>query len=169
MTGPVRSGMPWGSVAIRAVAFAALWCALAGTDAADLPAAVVAVIAATWASLRLSPPGDTRFSAVALLRLAARFPVQALTAGTDVALRSLRPTVALQPGFVAFPARLPPGRARMAFTTLTSLLPGTLPLGEDAAAAERFHCLDTAQPVLAQLAEEERLFRAAIGHRSADA
>jgi len=42
-----------GSVAIRAcaraAAFLVLWLVLAGADVADLPAAAVAVVAATWA------------------------------------------------------------------------------------------------------------------------
>ena len=48
-----------------------------------------------------------------------------------------------------------PGRLRNTFATIASLLPGTLPCGEN----EReilFHCLDVDQPILEQLADEER-------------
>ena len=55
----------------------------------------------------------------------------------------------------------PPPHARNAFTTITSLMPGTLPCGEHADAIE-FHCLDVEQPVVAQLAEEERRLAAAL-------
>ena len=55
-----------GSVAVRACARAAgflvLWLVLAGVEIADLPAAAVAVVAATWASLHLLPPGSSRLS-----------------------------------------------------------------------------------------------------------
>ena len=46
------------------------------------------------------------------------------------------------------------------FTTLTSLLPGTVPTGERDGQLI-YHCLDVEQPVLAELAaEEEALVRA---------
>jgi multicomponent Na+:H+ antiporter subunit E len=155
------------SVAIRAcaraAAFLALWLVLAGADVADLPAAAVAVVAATWASLRLLPPGSSRLSPSALAKLTLRFAYQSVAAGVDVAWRALDPRLPLRPGFVRYPVRFPPGAARNAFTTLTSLLPGTVPAG-----AERglivYHCLDVEQPVTSQLAAEEAVLARALGH-----
>ena len=40
------------------------------------------------------------------------------------------------------------------FTTLTSLLPGTVPAGEEDGRIV-YHCLDVTQPVVAELAAEE--------------
>jgi multicomponent Na+:H+ antiporter subunit E len=40
------------------------------------------------------------------------------------------------------------------FTTLTSLLPGTVPTGEENGKL-LYHCLDVEQPVIAELAAEE--------------
>jgi multicomponent Na+:H+ antiporter subunit E len=40
------------------------------------------------------------------------------------------------------------------FTTLTSLLPGTVPTGEENGEI-LYHCLDVEQPVAAELAAEE--------------
>ena len=51
-------------------------------------------------------------------------------------------------------ARLPRGRRRNMFATLTSLLPGTVPAGEEDAQI-LYHCLDIQLPVVAELAEEE--------------
>ncbi len=56
-----------------------------------------------------------------------------------------------------YPLLLPRGPARNTFTTLTSLLPGTVPIGSDTQDALVIHCLDVTQPVAAQLAAEEAL------------
>ena len=147
---------------LRGAGFLGLWFVLAGADPADLPAGALAAVAATWASLRLLPPGGSRFSLPALARLALRFPYQAVVAGADVAWRALDPRLPLRPGFIAYPVRFPPGPARNAFATLTSLLPGTVPAGDDDGQLV-YHCLDVDQPVVSQLAAEEaalvRVFR----------
>ena len=147
----------------RSVAFIGLWLVLSGVEPADLPAGVLAVVAATWTSLRLLPPGNARFSPAAVARLALRFLREAVIAGADVAWRALDPRLPLRPGLVACPVRFPPGPARNAFCVLTSLLPGTLPTGSDENGALLIHCLDVRQPVVAHLATEERLFARALG------
>ena len=60
-----------------------------------------------------------------------RFLRQSIGAGIDVAWRALDPRLPLRPGFVVYPVSIPPGTARNVFTTLTSLLPGTVPAGEE--------------------------------------
>jgi multicomponent Na+:H+ antiporter subunit E len=151
------------AVAVRGFGFFALWLMLAGVDAADLPAAVITVIASTWASIRLVPPGAWRLSVLGIARMAVRFPAQSVIAGVDVAWRAMRWDLKVRAGFVTFPSRLPPGTPRIAFGTLCSLLPGTLPCGPDENGAERVHCLDITQPVVAQLGAEEALFIRALG------
>src|SRR5262249_41759519 len=141
--------------ALRTGGFLALWVVLAGVDPADLPAAAVAVAAATWTRLRLLPPGAARLSPSALAQLPLRFLWASVVAGLDVARRALDPRLPLQPGFVLYPVRFPPGSARNAFTALTSLLPGTVPAG-DHNARIIYHCLDVGQPVVPQLSAEER-------------
>lgn len=152
----------------RATGFLAFWLMLCGTNPADLPAAAVAVAAATWTSLHLLPPGGWRLSPLGFARLALRFPGQSILAGVDVAWRALHPGLPLRPGFVAVPLRLPPGTARDAFCMMASLLPGTLPVGTGEDATLLVHCLDTAQPVAARLAAEEMLFLRALGKRRND-
>jgi len=151
------------STALRSLGFLLVWLILAGTNPVDLPAGVAAALAATWVSLRLTPPGDRAsvrpFKAT---RYVLRFLSQAIVAGTDVAWRALDPRLPLQPGFVTFRTRLPAGGEREAFCAITSLLPGTLPA---AASADELiiHCLDVNQPVVAQLTAEEARFIAMLG------
>jgi multicomponent Na+:H+ antiporter subunit E len=109
------------------------------------------------------PPGRSGVSPAALAGLALRFLYQSIVAGVDVARRALDPRLPLRPGFVAYPVRFPPGTARNAFTTLTSLLPGTVPAGEENGQLV-YHCLDVDQPVASQLAAEEAALSRAIRH-----
>jgi multicomponent Na+:H+ antiporter subunit E len=138
----------------RASIFIAIWLMLTGAALADLPAGAGAVIAATWVSLRLLPPGGPRPSPGALAGLSLRFFYQSVIAGADVAWRALDPRLPLRPGFVTYPVRFPPGPARNVFTTLTSLLPGTVLAGDENGQLI-YHCLDVDQPIVSQLAAEE--------------
>ena len=140
---------------------------LTGHDAADLIAGAVAAASAAWASLRLfaPTPGDLRLSMLA--RLALRFPYHSLVAGMDVARRALDPRLPLRCGFILYPAALPPGPKRQAFTSVMSLLPGTVPAGANEGEL-LIDCLDVGQPVAAQSAAEEALFARVFGgtHRN---
>jgi multicomponent Na+:H+ antiporter subunit E len=147
----------------RAAGFWAFWVVLAGYRPSDLATGVLAAVAATWASLRLLPPAQTQFRPVALAAFILRFIQQSVGAGIDVAWRALDPRLPLAPGFVVYRPQLPPGPMRDAFSTVTSLLPGTLPCGSDQRGGLVIHCLDVNQPVLEQLAREEALFVHALG------
>lgn len=140
--------------AFRAAWFLCLWLVLAGADPADIPPAIVAVTAATWTSLRLLEPGTSRRSLGAIFQLAVLFLYHSIVAGADVARRALDPRLPLRPGFVGYPTSLPRGMRRNVFTTLTSLLPGTVPAGDEDGQLI-YHCLDVEQPVAAELAAEE--------------
>lgn len=158
------TGLPIAAIVWRAVAFFALWLILVGgRDPADRPAVIVALAAATWASLRLFPPGRARLKPIAFARLVSRFLRQSIVAGADVAWRALDPRLPLRPGFVIYPAHLPPGPALDALCALTSLAPGTLPAGSNDSGAVVVHCLDVGQPVQANLAADEELLTRALG------
>jgi multicomponent Na+:H+ antiporter subunit E len=148
----------------RAPWFLGLWLVIAGAHIADLPAAALAVVAATWMSLRLLPPSGARFSVPGQGRVIRLFLYESVVAGVDVARRALDPRLPLRPGLVTYPIGFPPGAARNVFTILTSLLPGTVPAADEGDVLV-YHCLDVEQPVLAQLAAEEttisRTFRRA--------
>jgi multicomponent Na+:H+ antiporter subunit E len=150
------------STFVRAAGFLVFWLVLAGVNPGDLPAAAVAVAAATFVSLRLLPPGQFRLSPLGLARLVLRFLVQAVIAGVDVARRALDPRLPLRPGFVTYAPRLPPGNARDAFCALASLMPGTLPADTNADGTLLVHCLDIGQPAAEQMALEEARFMRAL-------
>jgi multicomponent Na+:H+ antiporter subunit E len=128
---------------------------------ANVLVGLIATAAATWLSLRLLPPASGRVRVTALALLLPRFLWQSLRAGLDVALRALRPRLPLQPGFVDYPVKLPRGSARNAFELISSLLPGSVPTDETDTAIE-YHCLDVGQPVVADLATEERAYAEAL-------
>lgn len=88
--------------------------------------------------------------------------------GMEVARRVLSVRLPLRPGFVVYPVRLSPGPACNAFSTLTSMLPGTLPAGIDDHGALLYHCLDVEQPVAAQLAIDEGLLICALSETHDD-
>ena len=153
---------------LRALGFAVLWILLPGGNPGDLGAGAVAIFAATWTSLHLLPPGTSRVRPLALGQFALRFLRQSLIAGVDVARRALDPRLPLTPGFVHYPVGLPPGPARNMFTTLMSLLPGSVPIGADASGGLLIHCLDVEQPIAAQLAAEETHFARVTGAASSN-
>jgi multicomponent Na+:H+ antiporter subunit E len=160
---PVRAALARGALLFG------FWLALMpSVKLGDLVIGAFAAAAATWASLRLLQPdaGGLRFGT--LLSLVPHFLWESVLAGIDVARRALSPSLALRPGFVRCPLGLPPGFARNTFSTITSLLPGSVPAGDDDGVLV-YHCLDTAQPVVEQLWEEERLFARAlvVGQRHA--
>jgi multicomponent Na+:H+ antiporter subunit E len=138
----------------RGVGYFALWIVLIGVDPVDLVVGVFAAAAATWASLRLLAPGMHPVRLAALPALALRFARQSVIAGFDVARRAFAPRLPLHPGFVVHATRYPRGPARNAFASLSSLLPGTVPVRDDAQGL-LYHCLDVDQPVAAELAAEE--------------
>lgn len=150
----IAAGGWWSSAAWRLAWFICLWLVLAGADLGDIPAAAAAVAAATWTSLRLLEPNASRRSPRAIVQLVSLFLYHSVVAGADVARRALDPRLPLDPGFVAYPTHLPRGRRRNVFTTLTSLLPGTVPTGEENGQLV-YHCLDVEQPVVTELAAEE--------------
>jgi len=151
---------------VRLGGFLVFWVIIAGTEPVDLLFGAPAALIVTWASLQLLPPGTRRLRVVALARLVPRFLYQSIGAGVDVAWRALDPRLPLQPGFVTYRPRLPPGAALSAFCTVTSLLPGTLTSGTDERGRLMIHCLDKDQPIADQLATEEALLMEALGYGS---
>ena len=147
---------------VRGFLFFGLWFVIdQSTSPANLAVGVMATFAATWLSLRLMPPASGRVRIGALVLLLPRFLWQSLVAGIDVARRVFHPRLPLKTGFIAYPVRLPRGSARNAFEMISSLLPGSVPSGEDENSIE-YHCLDIDQPVVAQLSAEEAAYAKAL-------
>ncbi len=151
-----------GVAAVRALLYFGIWIVIdQSAKPANLVFGALAAAAATWVSMRLLPPAAGRVRLVALLTLLPRFLWQSLVAGVDVARRAFSPRLPLAPGFVDYPVRLPRGSARNAFELISSLMPGSVPTAETDAKIE-FHCLDTKQPVVEQMAAEEQAYARAL-------
>jgi multicomponent Na+:H+ antiporter subunit E len=146
----------------RFVGLFALWIVLIrSAQPADLVVGGLTAAVATWTSLRLLPPAAGRVKFAALAARTPRFLWQSVLAGIDVARRALHPRLPLATGLVTYRTGLPRGQARNTFASITSLLPGTVPLADEEAGIV-YHCLDTAQPVAEQLATEERAYAKAL-------
>jgi len=147
----------------RFALFFVVWLIIAGVQPIDMVVGAVAAAVAAVISAQLLPSGQTEVRPLAFIYLVLRFLYQSVVAGVDVARRALDPRLPLRPGFVTYHPRLPVGAKRAAFCTVTSLLPGTLPCGPDGSSGLLVHCLDVDQPMVEQLANEERLFCDALG------
>jgi multicomponent Na+:H+ antiporter subunit E len=147
---------------VRGLMLLLLWLLLMPSlKPADLAVGLVAVVAATFASLRLLPPEAGHLRLGALLAFLPHFLWQSVLAGVDVARRALSPRMPLRPGFVVYKVGFRPGLARNEFTSITSLLPGSVPVA-DSEHEILYHCLDVGAPVAEQLAAEEQRLRRAL-------
>lgn len=117
----------WTAFIHRLLFMSGVWVVLSGTDAKALAVGMFAVSAATWLSLRGLPQRQY----LAFWRFARHLPAfvsGSLLGGLDVARRALSPRIALSPGWVEVPVRLPDG-GRVAMGAELSLMPGTLAAG----------------------------------------
>jgi multicomponent Na+:H+ antiporter subunit E len=167
-TGAISPAVLARSLAARAAALLLLWIIVSGGGGADLLPGLVAAVAAAGVTLRLLAPGAARLRPILLVGLVARLLQQSLIAGVDVARRALDPQLPINPGLVRYSVGLPPGAARNIFTTLMSLIPGTVPIGADPGDALVIHCLAIRQPIAAQLAAEEARLVRAMGQSRGD-
>ncbi|MCC5996648.1 MAG: Na+/H+ antiporter subunit E [Oceanicaulis sp.] len=144
----------------RAALFALVWLVLSGGSAAGLGAALFAVPAAAVVSLILLPPGPRRLRLMRVLALLPGFLLRSVSGGVDVAWRALHPGLPVRPGWISVKTRMTDGVARSLYGAETSLLPGTLSAGCDAAGL-KVHCLEvTARTEERLKIEERRLARA---------
>lgn len=153
--------VPVRAAALRWVGYLALWVALIGLDPIDLVVGAFAAAVAAWMSVRLLPPGVHPVRPAGLPRLVLGFLGHSVVAGIDVARRAFSPSMPLRPGFLRYPTGYGRGPARNAFASITSLLPGTLPVRDDEQGL-LYHCLDLDQPVAAALAAEEAIVSRAL-------
>ncbi|SHG02312.1 multicomponent Na+:H+ antiporter subunit E [Kaistia soli DSM 19436] len=148
----------YGSV-LRFVGFMLVFCILKGIAPADLAVGLIAALAATSVSLRLMPRRNVSLDFGAMIRFEGRFLRQSLVAGIDVARRAFDPALPLATGFITFRPSLRRGFTRDLFTTISSMMPGTLPVGEDNRDGLVVHCLDIHHPVAVEMAQDEARLR----------
>lgn len=147
---------------VRGLMLLVLWLLLMPSlKPADLAVGLVAVGAATFTSLRLLPPEAGHLRLGALFGFLPHFLWQSVLAGVDVARRALSPRMTLNPGFIVYRVGFQPGLARNEFTSITSLLPGSVPVA-DSEHEIVYHCLDIGEPVAEQMAAEEKRLRKAL-------
>ncbi len=152
------------SGALRALGFALLWWILATGRFDAWWLGALGVAAATWASVKLLPPGGRSVRALPLLRFLGFFAWNSLHGGAQVACMALRPRPDLAPALLDLDVALPPGTPRVLMLNALGLMPGTLGVGLDEARL-RLHVLDARLPVAAEArvleAHIARLFGAA--------
>ncbi len=109
----------------RCVVFAAAWLVLTAGSLEEWPLALIVLVAATIASMRLWPERRWRLNLIGVMRFVPFFLGQSLLGGWDVARRALRPSMPLNPGFVDHVFKLDSEASRVFFVWIVSLLPGT--------------------------------------------
>jgi multicomponent Na+:H+ antiporter subunit E len=133
----------------RSLSFALLWWVLAEGRVDGWLLGTVAVLAATWASLKLLPPGDHPVRIAGLLGFLWFFLWNSMRGGLQVAMLALRGRAALQPGLLELTVALPPGGPRILLVNVLGLMPGTLGV-EMRDATLQLHVLDERLPVMAE-------------------
>jgi multicomponent Na+:H+ antiporter subunit E len=147
----------------RAALLALLWWAIAEGRGGWLFAAPL-ILAAALASLALQDARPWRLRPLAAARVLPWFLARSLSAGVDVALRTLAPRPRIAPGFVSVRTRLEDPAARVLLADAMSLVPGTLSARLRGDELE-LHLLDRAVPVEPALRETEEHIAALLGLR----
>lgn len=146
-------------IAGRAALFAGLWWIVAEGRTDGWLLGGIAVLAATWASLALSPPRPEPLRAFALAGFAAFFVVNSVRGGFQVALMALRGRASLRPATLELPLILPAGAPQVLLSNVLSLMPGSVSVGL-AGNNLRLHVLDDRLPVATETkALEQRIAR----------
>lgn len=134
-----------------AACLALLWFVLSEGDTASWTVGVPAVAVGAALSCLLPRPSPWRVTPAGALGFSVYFVRHAFRGAWDVAMRALGPGRHVEPGFVDYDVRLPPGPARTFFLNAITLLPGTLTANLVSELA-RVHVIDTRQPNHADLA-----------------
>ncbi len=146
----------------RALVFASMWWVLCEGDVSSWPFGVAFVATASAVSIRLTPQRGWELRPAAAARFAGFFAYHSMLGGIDVALRALRPSIPIDPGFVRYPMRLRSEAARVLLADTVSLLPGTLSSGFDGDVLV-MHVLDRTQPIVDDVRLVEDRIAASLG------
>lgn len=131
---------------------------------ADWAVGALAAAGTARLSLRLLPPRRRLPRAWPLLKFLARFGVQSLLGGVEVARRALDPRPGrMKPGLIHYPTSLHSESRRALFGALTSQVPGTLAVGSGQMNDMTYHCLSPNEAIARGLATDEALFMDVFG------
>jgi len=137
------------AIAMRGFSFALLWWILAEGRHDGWLLGAVAVVTATWTSIKLLPPGDRRICIAGLFGFLRFFLWNSIRGSIQVAAMALRGRSALQPGLRELTVTLPPGGPRILLVNVLGLMPGTVGV-EMRDATLRLHVLDERLPMVAE-------------------
>ena len=144
------------SLFLRGLLFVALWWILAEGRNDGWLLGGIAIVAATWTSLKLLPPARQSMRLAGLMAFLRFFVWHSLRGGIQVAGMALRGRAALQPAIIELQVSLPSGSARILLVNALGLMPGTLGVDLDGANL-RLHVLDDCQPIVAETRALEAL------------
>jgi multicomponent Na+:H+ antiporter subunit E len=156
------TGLPLNSIATRLSGFGLIWWVLSGGRADGLWLGLLAISAATWASLRLAPPEARAFRLAAVPAFAGYFVWHSVRGGWQVARLAWLGRKSLQPALVELPLALPPGAAQHLMTAALGLMPGSVAV-DLVNGRLRMHVLDARQPVVDDVRQLERRVAALFG------
>lgn len=137
------------SIFLRGLSFVVLWWILAEGRLDGWLLGGIAVAAASWASIKLLPPGTQPLRLAGSVGFLHFFLWNSLLGGVQVARMALLGRTALQPAIIELAVALPPGGARILLVNVLGLMPGTLGVDLDDASL-RLHVLDERLPVVAE-------------------
>jgi multicomponent Na+:H+ antiporter subunit E len=143
------------AVIVRFVIFLGVWCVVDEIKPVGLAIGLVAAGLATWVSLWLLPPSTKRLRIFPLLSLGLHFMRSSILAAVEVALYAFRRRLALRPGYITYQCGIPAGTKRDLYLSMVSLMPGSVPVDSNENGQVVMHCLDTKQPVVEQMADNE--------------
>ena len=139
---------------------AALWCLLTEARAESWIVGVPVVLAAAITGMLLAPRRGWRWSVFGFLRFLPYFARNSFIGGFDVAWRSLRSDLPIDPRMVEHRLRLPAhSTARVFFMNVVNLQPGTVS-ADVRNDVLKVHVIDGRQPTNQQLDSLERVVAA---------
>lgn len=107
------------------VVCAALWAVIAEFERDSVAFGIPVIVVAALCMAGLTRVRGLRLSPVHAAYFAAFFLWNSVSGGIDVARRALSPSLPVDPGFLAFRARIPAGPAHVFFCHVISQMPGT--------------------------------------------
>lgn len=146
----------------RAVLFALVWWILAEGTTSSWSFGVLFVVLASVVSLQLTPRRGWKLHPLGAASFVGFFLWNSIVSGVDVALRAVRPSMPMYPGFVTYQLRLPGDAARVLLANTISMLPGTLS-SELSGDSVVIHVLDCTLPVAEETRKVEERIADALG------
>lgn len=139
-----------------------IWVTLSKGELTSWIVGLPAVALAAITTHRLFAPGSNRINIALLPEFIIWFLWHSLRGGIDVAWRAMQPRVQLEPGFIDYPMKIPPGQARFLLISVVSLLPGTLS-ADIKGDVLVLHALDTGGNIISETHSAEQRISALYG------